>query len=176
MNQISGSSVSVVEESGQTIRIREPEIGDYTLTLRGVTDGTGQISVEGFVGGKSAFIHVESCNITAAKETLLRLHYDVIDGLLQRTPSDQGILESKVALASQLSGETATQGKPAKIQPAPADTHQPAPEAISKASKSSDKGFTWFGVDKYGLIGRVVSIGCFLFLVAIVFVIMRKNS
>jgi hypothetical protein len=176
VNQISGSSVSVIEESGQTIRIREPEIGDYTLTLRSVTDGTGQISVEGFVGGKSAFIRVESCNITAAKETLLRLHYDVIDGLLQRTPSDQGIPESKVALASQLSDETATQGKPAKIQTAPADTHQPAPEALSKTEKPSDKGFTWFGSDKYGLIGRLVTIGCFLLLVGFIFIIMRKNS
>jgi hypothetical protein len=174
VNQISGSSVSVVEESGQTIRIREPEIGDYTLTLRGVIDATSQISVEGFVGGKSAFIHIESCNITAARETLLKLHYDVIDGLLQRTPSDQGILESKVALASQLSDETAAQGKPAKIQPAPADTHQQKPEALSKAEKSSDKGFTWFGMDKYGLIGRLVSINCFLFLVGLIYVIMRR--
>jgi hypothetical protein len=176
VNQIPGSSVSVIKESGQTIRIREPEIGDYTLMLRGVTDGIGQVSVEGFVGGKSAFIHIESCNITAARETLLRLHYDVIDGLLQRTPSDQGILESKVALASQLSDETATQGKPAKIKPAPADTHQPAPEAISKVEKSSDKGFTWFGTDKYGLIGRLVTIGCFLFLVGLIFIIMRRTK
>lgn len=177
VNQISGASVSVVEETGQTIRIREPEIGDYTLTLRGVTDGTGQISVEGFVGGRSAFIRVESCNITAAKETLLKLHYDVIDGLLQRSsPSDQGVLESKVALASQLSSVTTTQEKPAKIQPAPTATRQPAPEAISKTEKSSDKGSTGFGIDKYGLIGRLVSIGCFLFLAAVVFIIMRKNS
>ena len=176
VNQMPGSSVSVIEESGQTIRIREPEMGDYTLTLRGVTDGTGQVSVEGFVGGKSAFIHIESCNITAARETLLKLHYDVIDGLLQRTPSDQGILGDKVALASQLSDETTAQGKPAKIQPAPAATSQPAPGAISKTEKSPDKGFDWLGVDKYGLIGRLVSIGCLLLIVAVLFVIMRKNS
>jgi hypothetical protein len=169
VNQISGSSVTVAEDSAQTIRIREPEVGDYTLTLKGSTDGIGEISVEGFVGGKSAFIHVESCNITAAKETLLKLHYDIIDGLLQRTPSDQG-----VALASQLSNETAAQGKTAKIQPAPTSAHPPVPDTIAKTEKSSGKGFTWFGIDKYGLLGRLITINCFLFLVGLILVIMRR--
>jgi hypothetical protein len=176
VNQISGSSVSVTGDSGQTIRIREPEVGDYTLTLRGVTDSVSQVSVEGLVGGKSSFIHIESCNITAAQETLLKLHYEVIDGLLQRAPSDQDILGSKVALAADLSKTPPAEGKPAKIQPAPTVTRPPVPEAVAQAEKSSDKGFTWFGSDKYSLIVRLITINCFLFLVGLIFVIMRKNS
>jgi hypothetical protein len=168
VNQISGASVTVGEESGQTMRIREPGIGDYTLTLRGVVEGTGQVSVEGFVGGKSAFVRVESCNITAAKETLLKLHYDIIDGLLQRGPSDQGVPGEKAALASQLTDEAAAGEASGKIQPSPA--------ALAEVEKPAGQGFTWFGMDQYGLIGRMVSIGCLLFLVAVIFVFMRKNA
>lgn len=175
VNQIPGSSVSVSEATGQTISIREPEMGVYTLTLRGVTDGTGMVSVEGIVGGQRAFVRIESCNITAAKETLLKLHYDVIDGLLQRVPSDQGILGDKVVMASQLKDETAAQAKPAKIQLAPSAAPSPAPEAISKTGKSPEKAFAWFGSDKYGMIGRLAGIGALLFMVAVLFVFLRKN-
>ena len=175
VNQIPGSSVSVAEASGQTIRIYEPEVGDYTLTLRGVTDGTGTVSVEGIVGGQSAFVRVESCNITAAKEVLLKLHYDVIDGLLQRAPSDTGTAGDKVALASQLKDDTTGQAKPAKIQPAPAGRPSPAPEAISKTEKSSNKMFAWFASDKYGMIGRLVGIAVLSLIVAILFIIIRRN-
>jgi len=119
---------------------------------------------------------MESCNITAAKDTLLKLHYEVIDGLLQRAPSDQDILGSKVALASQISDVDTAKEKPAKIQPAPARTSQPVPEAIGKLEKSSDNGFTWFGTNKYDLIVRLITINCFLFLVGLIFVVMRKRS
>ena len=96
VNQISGSTVSAIGESGQTIRIREPEAGEYTLTLRGITDATGEVTVEGIIGGKSVFMSIESCNITAAKDTLLKLHYNVIEGLLLRAD------ESNQAMASVL--------------------------------------------------------------------------
>ncbi len=176
VNQIPGSSVSVTEDSGQTIRIREPETGDYTLTLRGVTDGTGEICVEGFVGGRSAFLQIESCNITAAKETLLKLHYDVINGLLQREPqNDQGIPADGAALAADIPDETAADATPAKIQPAPADATQ-NPEALARQEEPSGQGFSWLGGDKYGMIGRLVSIGVFLIIIGLIFVIMRRND
>jgi hypothetical protein len=176
VNQISGSSVSVDEASGQTIRIREPEVGDYTLTLQGMTDGTGEISVEGFIGGQSAFLHVESCNITAARETLLKLHYDVINGLLQSlSPEDQGAPAEKVALAAEISDKPAAEATPAKIQPAPADK-TPNPEALGRQAEPSGQRFSWLGDDKYSMIGRLVSIGCFLIIVGVIFVIMRRSS
>jgi hypothetical protein len=176
VNQISGSSVAVAEESSQTIRIREPEAGEYTLMLRGVADGTGEITVEGFVEGKSTFRQIASCNITAAKETLLKLHYDVIDGLLQRqSPSDQGIPAGNAALASELSAKTTADGKSGKIQPAPEDTHQ-TPEALSKQEGPADGGFSWFGGDKSGQLTRWMTVGIFLFLIGIVFLIWRRNN
>lgn len=83
INQVSGSLVSTADEAGQTIRMFNPEKGEYLLVLRGVTDGTGRVSVEGFVDGESAFMSADSYNITAANDMLLKLHYDVIDGLLE---------------------------------------------------------------------------------------------
>jgi hypothetical protein len=176
VNQIPGSSVAVGGDSGQTIHIPDPEAGDYTLTLRGVTDGTGQVSVEGIVGGKTTFLRIESCNITAAKETLLKLHYDVIDGLLQLAPSDQGTAGEKAALAAQLSGEATAMEKPSKIQPAPAGTQPPAPGATTKTVKSPNQAFAWFAKDKLDLIGKLAGIGALIFVVAILLIVMRKNN
>ncbi len=175
VNQISGSSVSAVGESGSTIRIREPEAGDYTLTLQGITDGAGKISVEGFIGGKTAFLSIESCNITAANDTLLKLHYNVIDALLQCTDaSGQGTTTGKVALASDLN-EPAADINSTQTQPAPVDTNKTS-GTPSKKDMSSDKGFTWFGIDKCGPLTRWVSIGCFLFLIVMVFITMRRKT
>ncbi len=170
VNQISGSSVAVAEESSQTIRIREPEAGDYLLTLRGVTDGTSEITVEGFVGGESAFRSIASCNITAATETLLKLHYDVIDGLLQRPSSD--VEPSGAALASDLSDAHGTQSD---IQPAPQDTRQ-TPEALSEREDPADTGFSWFGGDSSDQFTRWLAIGCFLLLVGVIFIIWRSKN
>jgi hypothetical protein len=172
VNQIAGSSVSAIGESRQTIRIREPEAGEYNLTLQGITDGTGQVSIEGFIGGKSAFLHIESCNITAARDTLLKLQYNVIDALLQRTDaSNPGIAAGKAALASD---EPAPDVKSTKIQPAPTDSNK-TPGALSKKDTSSDKGFTGFVIGKNGQLTRGVSIACFLFLIGLVFIFMRRK-
>jgi hypothetical protein len=83
INQVWRSLVSAADEPGQTIRLREPEKGVYLLVLGSTTDGSGRISVEGFVDGKSAFTSAESYNITAANDMLIKLHYEVIDGLLE---------------------------------------------------------------------------------------------
>jgi hypothetical protein len=175
VNQISGSTVSPVDASGQTIRIREPDAGDYTLTLEGLSDGAGQVSVEGFIGGRSAFRDILSCNITAAEATLLKLHYEVINGLLMRTDgSDQGIASAGAAMASTLD-EPAAKAETVKIQPAP--TGAPStPAALSKQEPSPDQGLTGFGGDKYGRLTRWISVGCFLFLISMVFLIMRRKS
>jgi hypothetical protein len=169
VNQILGSSVSGIGETSQTIRINEPQAGDYTLTLRGLTDGAGDVTVEGFVGGKSAFLRLESCNITAAKDTLLKLHYNVIDGLLQRADTSEG-----VALASTLD-EPATDVQAAKVQPAPAEAAK-TPVALAKKATSADKGLSLFGLDKYGQVTRLVSVAIFLFLIVVILVIMRRKS
>jgi len=87
LNQISGSHLSPPEEPGQVIRIREPNMGEYTIVMHGISDGEHSYTVEGFTEGKRAFIQAESCNITTANETILKLHLDVLNGLLQAVPA-----------------------------------------------------------------------------------------
>jgi hypothetical protein len=165
INQISGSTVSAIGESGQTIRIREPEAGEYTLTLRGVTDATGEVTVEGIVGGKSAFMSIESCNITAAKDTLLKLHYNVIEGLLLQAD------ESNQALASVLENSADN----ANIKTVPADNTKTI-VPLAEKEKSPDQGFSWSGIAQYDQLTRWISVGCFLLLIGIVLLIMRRQN
>jgi hypothetical protein len=177
VNQISGAYVAMGGSSGQTIRLREPEMGEYTLSLRGLTDGTSQVSVEGFIGGKSAFLHVESCNITAAGETLLKLHYDVLAGLLQHpVEPDSGSLVSKAALASELPDESNSEVSKKNTPPESSDRQASARKAVTEKDDTADNGQTWFGSGKYSQLIRWGTVGCFLFLIGIIFVMVRRNT
>ncbi len=82
LNQILGSRLSSPEDAYNTIRISEPGTGEYSIVLSSTIDSDSTLSVEGFAEGKSTFLHTESCNITAANELVLKLHLDVLDGLL----------------------------------------------------------------------------------------------
>ena len=82
VNQISGSRIINTDDSIQSIRIPNARTGEYTVILRGVTDA-GYLNVQGFVEGESAFIHSESSNVTSAGDLIVKLHCDVIDGVLQ---------------------------------------------------------------------------------------------
>ncbi len=83
VNQIPGSRIDTNEDSEQTVRIVEPYSGEYTVTLSGDTEDTNDITVEGFTEGKSSFIYSESSNVTKANNPLLKLHCDVLEGVLQ---------------------------------------------------------------------------------------------
>jgi hypothetical protein len=103
VNQISGSRIVTVEDYSQSIRIPDARTGEYTVTLRGVTDAH-YLYVQGFVEGESAFIHSESSNITSTGELIVKLHCDVLDGVLQSVsvlnPSSQKKQPTNVYTAS----------------------------------------------------------------------------
>jgi hypothetical protein len=82
INQISGSRIVDNDEFTQSIRIRNARTGEYTVILRGVTDAS-YLNVEGFAEGKSAFVHSESSNVTSAGDLIVKLHCEVLDGVLQ---------------------------------------------------------------------------------------------
>lgn len=82
LNQISGSRLSSPEDAHNTIRISEPGTGEYSIILHSTIDSDSTLSVEGFTEGQSTFLHTESCNITAANELVLKLHLDVLNGLM----------------------------------------------------------------------------------------------
>ena len=130
VNQISDSQISTDEDSTQTIRIREPMDGEYTITLGGGTEGTNSISVEGFYDGKSAFIHSESGNATSASELILKLHCDVIEGVLQSVsilnPSSQKKQPANVYTVSTI-----------PMKPTKSDTPQPNSQNLNKEAKEA---------------------------------------
>ena len=51
--------------------------------LSGDVGATGTYSVEGFSGGEGTFVKTESANITSEEGLVLRLHLDVLDGLVK---------------------------------------------------------------------------------------------
>ena len=83
VNQISGSRVFSLDDSSQMILIPEPDEGEYSVVLSGDIGATGTYSVEGFSGGESAFVQSGSANITSEEGLVLRLHLDVLDGLVK---------------------------------------------------------------------------------------------
>jgi hypothetical protein len=176
VNQISGTSLTEDGQSVQTIHLREPQPGDYTLAMHGIASGTGDVSVEGIVGGKTAFLHIESCNITAAKDTLLKLHYDIIEGLLQRADTSvTGIAAAATIPATPVVTATATEPKPTSIKPAPSNANKP-PTTVAEKEPNADKGLSWLGADKNTQLGRLVSVACFIFLITVIFIFMRRKS
>jgi hypothetical protein len=82
VNQITGSQLSQPQEDYQTVRIPDPTSGEYIIKLHGITDGMTSFHIEGFAEGESTFLYGESCNITTAKDYILKLHIDVLNGLL----------------------------------------------------------------------------------------------
>lgn len=101
LNQIAGSHLSSPEAESQTVRIREPYAGDYTLILRGVTDGSATLSIEGFAEGKSTLFYTESCNVTTENSFVLKLHLDVLNGLLGKASETKAISPAATTLKTQ---------------------------------------------------------------------------
>ncbi len=83
VNQITGSRVYSLDDEGYSIRIPEPDEGEYSIVLHGDTGTSGSVSVEGFTEGERTFIQSQSGNITEESDLVLKLHLDVLDGLLK---------------------------------------------------------------------------------------------
>jgi hypothetical protein len=65
------------------IRIAEPGEGEYSVVLSGDVGTTGSYSLEGFSEGERTFVQSASGNITDKEGLVLRLHLEVIDGLVK---------------------------------------------------------------------------------------------
>ena len=83
INQITGSRIFSNDDKGHTIRIPEPDEGEYSVVLHGDEGTSGSVSVEGYSQGERTFIQSQSGNITEENDLVLRLHLDVIDGILK---------------------------------------------------------------------------------------------
>lgn len=83
VNQISGSRAFMLDDSSQMILIPEPDEGEYSMVMFGDVGACGTYFVEGFSGGERAFVQTSSANITSEEGLVLRLHLDVLDGLVK---------------------------------------------------------------------------------------------
>jgi hypothetical protein len=166
LNQISGSQVSSPEGSSQTVRIREPSDGEYTLILNGVAEGSTSISVEGFADGKSAFVYTESCNVTSINETVRKLHVDILGGLLQgATMLNLVAPENKVV-------ETIESPKTTSEEPGVSKEKSTTSEK-EKASDNKEAGLNFgrgYKVDKWAVITSIV-----ILLAGILVVVWRRR-
>lgn len=176
LNQILGSQVSSPEGSSQTVRIREPNSGEYTIILRGVADGNTSFSVEGFAEGTHTFTYAESCNITSINQTVLKLHVDVLGGLLQgATVLNLKSLESKAGEATTAtlktaSGETEYTSSP---QNSP-DNGKESPTTSKKKETSGQKETGFHLVSGYTASGWVTITSIVVLLAGILVIVFRK--
>jgi len=144
INQITGSRLSAPEEEYQTVIIPEPSTGEYTIKLFGVAGGDAFFNIEGFAGGENTFSYTESGNITNANEYVLKLHLDVLNGLLGKAtvakvaPSDNQVEPAATAAMLDIESE---------IIP---DVSSPAEAGIQKESwlstENSPVASIWTGV------------------------------
>ena len=166
LNQISGSQVSSPEGLSQTVRIREPSNGEYTLILNGVADGSTSISVEGFAEGKSAFVYTESCNVTSINETVRKLHVDILAGLLQGATMLNFVAPANKAAEAIETTKTASE-EPGVNQEISTTSEK------EKAPDNKETGFNFGGdykVDKWAVITSIV-----ILLTGILIVVWRRR-
>ncbi len=132
VNQISGSQISLADDTIQTIRIPEPETGEYKVILQNATGDSVSYRVEGFTDGQSTFVSSQSDNASSFNRTVLKLHVDVLDGLLKEVPG--------LNLMSEVKSEKPT----ASSQPVQESSTETGEPAIATGTSPDIKKDRWF--------------------------------
>lgn len=111
VNQITGSKLSTPEVAFQTVSIPEPATGEYTIKLHGITDGSTTLRIEGFAEGENTFSYGESFNITTAKDFVLKLQLDVLNGLLGKATVVKAVTPESEAKPAATAAKVTTEEK-----------------------------------------------------------------
>jgi hypothetical protein len=171
LNQIAGSQLSSPDSSYQTVRIREPYAGDYTLILRGVADGSTSLSIEAFAEGKSTLFYTESCNVTTENSFVLKLHLDVLNGLLGKAN------ETKSTSPGSQTEPAATTIKTASKDTGAATSTEDNKEktAISGKEETPCQKESWFRIGGGYIANKWVIITCMVVFLAGILLIVWKR-
>ncbi len=153
INQISGSQISQTEDSSQTIRLREPDPGGYTIAIEGNTDNTSYVSVEGFIEGKRRFIQNRAYDLDTANELVLNLHYDILEG----------VIDGASALANEFTGDQQV-------------TQSASSSGKTLLDEPSDKTQPWFGTNGFSGAMRWIAVGIILVLAVILYFSLSRNN
>jgi hypothetical protein len=159
INEIGGSQSVTGEDATQTIRIPEPYAGEYTLTLHGLEDGPTTVQVEGAADGVETVSFTESCNVTTNNNLILKLHMDILNGLLGKTN------DSEKAAKNQ-SADTAKADSPAP---------QPSMDNNSDQGKGEGTNETRFTVGGVNFSNQWLIIGVFVVILAGILIIAWKK-
>ena len=107
VNQINAALLASTAGETETVYLREPVPGNYTITSYGVPDSTFNLRIEGFINGESAFIKSEEITMSPTGKKVLYFAYS----------------ESAAGIEPVTSGETGTNEPPEAAQAA---VRQPA--------------------------------------------------
>jgi len=80
LNQIIGSRLFMAENESQIVSIPEPDAGPYTVELNGMGGEEAGVSVDAYAEGKLTMHYAE--NVSAGDNLMLKLHLDILNGLL----------------------------------------------------------------------------------------------
>jgi hypothetical protein len=116
LSQIAGARSTSPYQGAQTIRIPDPAPGEYALVLRGVGDGTSQISIDALSGGRPVLAHTASHTLTLGSEWLIRVNL---------------IPEGRRLVAAEVSGIEPLDGRSPSSLVSPFGTVTPTPVADS---------------------------------------------
>ena len=146
MIQIIGSQLSKTDDDSQVIRIPEPEAGHYNVELNGINGEDASVSVEAYAEGKPALYYTD--NVTTESNLMLKLHLDVLNGLL---------------------------GNADEIKPAagPKET-QPSKPKASKPVATEEENTSWFGEDRYIDAKWIIIGGIAVILVGLLVIVWKK--
>ena len=168
LNEISGSHLSTPEEPYHTVRLREPQTGEYAIVLRGAVDGTTSINIEGFAEGESTFVHAESANVSSANDLVLKLHLDVLDGLIAGAAAlAPEATEDEKPVVSATPQTSEPEGKPDGDKEAPAETRD---------VEKTDKDTPFFHPDSDYKLNPWIVIASVIVLFAIIFTIVWRRT
>jgi len=150
INQISGSQITRTEDWSQTIRLREPDQGGYSIAIEGDTDTTSYVSVEGFIEGKRRFIRNRAYDLDATNELVVNLHYDILEG----------VIDGASALINEFSGD------------------QQGVQSASSSSTTGplDKTQLFFGANGFSGVMRWIALGVILVLAVILYFSLCRNN
>ncbi len=111
INQIGSSLLSTDELGTRTVYLREPEPGNYTITVNGAPDSAFNLKIEGLIAGEPAFSKEQEITLNPAGKKVLYFSYsELAAGIDPAASSGSGAPAESDAGVKQPAGIGASEG------------------------------------------------------------------
>ncbi len=104
VNQITGSLLSPEEDGTRTVYLREPEPGNYTITITGIPDSSFDLHIEGFIDGESAFVKKQEITVNPTGQKVLYFSYSELAAGIQPVSTSEASAGDSYTKAKQPAG------------------------------------------------------------------------